>query len=183
MRKAKGMRYPLPLLAFCVLITELVGNSRQRQRARFLRGNWEWISELAIDYGLAENVEQSPSQSTLSRFFSKADEYAIKQLYLDELRRRDHGLFKENKSSKQPIAASGLIQYCVDGKRREGCESVATGRTEIDVTFMRADDLTVIAWGVCPDKEGEAVTARKMMAMYGSDLPPGLFTFDARADS
>ena len=156
-----------------------MGNSRQRQRARFLRGNWEWISELAIDYGLAENVEQSPSQSTLSRFFSKADEYAIKQLYLDELRRRDHGLFKENKSSKQPIAASGLIQYCVDGKRREGCESVATGRTEIDVTFMRADDRTVIAWGVCPDKEGEAVTARKMMAMYGSDLPPGLFTFDA----
>ena len=179
MRKAKGLRYPLPLLAFCILITELVGNSRQRQRARFLRGNWEWISELAIDYGLAKNVEQSPSQATLSRFFSKADEHAIKQLYLDELRKRDHSLFKENKPGKQLIAPCGFIQYCVDGKRREGCESVATGRTEIDVTFMRADNGAVVAWGVCPDKEGEAVTARKMMAMYGADLQPGIFTFDA----
>ena len=56
MRKAKGMRFSLPLLALCVFITELVGNSRQRQRARFLQGNWDWISELAEKYGLGKDL-------------------------------------------------------------------------------------------------------------------------------
>lgn len=179
MRKAQGMKYSYPLLAFCVLLTELVGNRRQRQRATWLAGNWEWISELAQDFGLEGNFESSPSQSTLSRFFSKGDEHAIKQLYLEELRRRDLNSFREEHKISPTVSANGLIQYCVDGKRREGCVSADTGRTEIDLTIMRADTRSVLFWAVCPDKEGEAVTARKLISMYGSEIPPGLFTFDA----
>ena len=179
MRKPQGMKYSYPLLAFCVLLTELVGNRRQRQRATWLAGNWEWISELAQNFGLEGNFEASPSQSTLSRFFSKGDEHAIKQLYLEELRRRELSNFKEEHKNSPTVSANGLIQYCVDGKRREGCVSADTGRTEIDLTIMRADTRSVLFWAVCPDKEGEAVTARKLISMYGSEIPPGLFTFDA----
>ena len=77
------------------------------------------------------------------------------------------------------MAANQLVQYCVDGKSRQGCVSVATGRTEIDVTFFQADTRTVAFLGVCPDKEGEAVTAQKMMNMNGQQIPPALFSFDA----
>jgi hypothetical protein len=177
-RKSQGLRYSLPLLAFCVLFTEFVGNRRQRQRAAWLKGNWEWISQLAQDHGLEGNFDSSPSQSTLSRFFSKGDEYAIKQLYLAELRLRELNNFKEAQRDS-PTVASELTQYCVDGKRREGCISEETGRTEIDLTMMNAGTRTVHLWGVCPDKEGEAVTARKIISMYGSEIPAGLFTFDA----
>ena len=160
MRKPQGMKYSYPLLAFCLLLTELVGNRRQRQRATWLAGNWEWNSELAQNFGLEGNFESSPSQSTLSRFFSKGDEHAIKQLYLEELRRRDLNSFKEEHKNSPTVSANRLIQYCVDGKRREGCVSADTGRTEIDLTIMRADTRSVLFWAVCPDKEGEAVTAR-----------------------
>ena len=179
MRKPQGMKYSFPLLALCVLFTELVGNRRQRQRAAWLAGNWDWISQLAQDFGLEGNFDSSPSQSTLSRFFSKGDEHAIKQLYLAELRRRELDCFKEEPKTSPTVSANGLVQYCVDGKRREGCVSEETGRTEIDLTMMRADTRTVLFWGVCPDKEGEAVTAQKVISMFGTDIPPGLFTFDA----
>lgn len=71
------------------------------------------------------------------------------------------------------------IQYCVDGKRREGSVSSATGRTEIDVTIMRADTREVLASCVCPDKEGESTSGRKMLRQCGKKLLPGIFTFDA----
>ena len=179
MRKSKGLKYSLPVLALCVLFTEFVGNRRQRQRAAWLEGNWDWISQLAKDFGLKGNFDSSPSQSTLSRFFSKGDEHAIKQLYLAELRRRENEELKEELKQLRTVPVNGLVQYCVDGKRREGCVSEETGRTEIDLTIMRADTRTVLFWGVCPDKEGEAVTATKVIALFGADLPPGLFTFDA----
>jgi hypothetical protein len=179
MRKSQGMKYSFPLLALCVLFTELVGNRRQRQRAAWLAGNWDWISQLAQDYGLEGNFDSSPSQSTLSRFFSKGDEFAIKQLYLAELRRRELDFSKEEQKKSPSVSVNGLVQYCVDGKRREGCVSEETGRTEIDLTIMRADTRTVLFWNVCPDKEGEAVTAQKTISLYGSEIPPGLFTFDA----
>ena len=161
-----------------MLFTEFVGNRRQRQRAAWLKGNWEWISQLAQEHGLEGNFDSSPSQSTLSRFFSKSDEYAIKQLYLEELRSRETDNFEKDHKNV-PTVASGLAQYCVDGKRREGCVSEETGRTEIDLTMMKADTREVHFWGVCPDKEGEAVTASKIISMYGSEISPALFTFDA----
>jgi len=179
MRKSQGLKYSFPLLALCVLLTELVGNRRQRQRAHWLAGSWEWITSLAKDFGIEGNFDRSPSQSTLSRFFSKADEHAIKQLYLKELRVREMENFENNSGTEESVTANQLVHYCVDGKSRQGCVSVATGRTEIDVTFSRADNRTAVFWGVCPDKEGEAVTARKMMSMYGLQIPPSLFSFDA----
>ena len=113
MRKPKGLKYSLPVLALCVLFTEFVGNRRQRQRAAGLEGNWDWISELAKDFGLEGNFDSSPSQSTLSRFFSKSDEHAIKQLYLSELRRRENEELKEEPKQLRTVPVNGCTRYGV----------------------------------------------------------------------
>ena len=144
----------------------------------FLKLNWSWICEIAKAAGIAKIPKNAPSQSTLSRFYSGSDEFAIKQLYLKELRTQI-GPVADEKTPQEIQSPSLLGQVCVDGKRREGCISLATGRTEIDLSFFDPLTRNVLATHVCPDKEGEAVTATKMMTMIGGSLQPSIFTFDA----
>lgn len=162
-----------------MLLTELVNLRRQRQRAIWLHGNWNWIVDELAEHGIEGDLDFCPSQSTISRFLSKSDVFAIKQLYLDGLRQKQcaSAFVEAHEANKQKVEFR--IQYCVDGKRREGCVSSKTGRTEIDVTIMRADTREVLASCVCPDKEGESTSGRKMLRQCGKKLLPGIFTFDA----
>ena len=144
-----------------------------------MRGNWAWIVDVLRDHDIEGDFDCCPSQSTISRFLSKSDEFAIKQTYLETLRQSQ----KENDFSE--VVPRNITepkfkpQYCIDGKRREGCTSDLTGRTEIDLTIMRADTREVLASCVCPDKEGEATSGTKLLKQSGLKLLPGIFTFDA----
>lgn len=177
-RRQYGLLYSYPLLGFCLLLTELSGLRRQRQRACWLEGNWDWITSMAQVLELGGSFDSSPSQSTISRFCSRADAWHICQLYQKELRILEKAPF-EQREDKSSIPVNEWPHVAVDGKRREGCRSSATGRTEIDLTFFRTDTREVICSTVCPDKEGEAVSARKALSMYGHQLPPSILTFDA----
>ena len=162
-----------------MLLTELANLRRQRQRAIWLRGNWNWIVAELADQGIEGDLDFCPSQSTISRFLSKSDEFAITQLYLEALRQKQLASAFSSDFETAGNERNFRIQYCVDGKRREGCVSSSTGRTEIDVTIMRADTREVLAACVCPDKEGESTSGRKMLRQCGKKLLPGIFTFDA----
>ena len=71
-----------------MLLTELVNLRRQRQRAIWLHGNWNWIVDVLAEHGIEGDLDFCPSQATISRFLSKSDVFAIKQLYLDGLRQK-----------------------------------------------------------------------------------------------
>ena len=147
MRKPQGMKYSFPLLALCVLFTELVGNRRQRQRAAWLAGNWDWISQLAQDFGLEGNFDSSPSQSTLSRFFSKGDEHAIKQLYTLFETSGVISLFEAGRIEDGKISAFSMECGTISVKRLPGLFkklSVAF-RTEDDL-FRNAVSEPVLGW-------------------------------------
>jgi predicted transposase YbfD/YdcC len=161
-------------MCFCLLLTEFSGCRLQRKRARWLKLNWHWIREQAIVAGIENVPINAPSQPTISRFCTAFDEHALKQSYLKELRKR-----MQSEASYPPVPLAPLPHYSIDGKARSGCVSPTTGRTEMDLVLMDVSTRTAIAWMVLPDKEGEATQARKLMAMYGREVPRGVVTADA----
>lgn len=152
----------------------MVNCRRQRQKAAWLKGNWEWIVEILREHEIAGEHDFCPSQSTLSRFLSNS--HIMRQIQENYFELRQGSDFSNKESGQKSFS---IIHYCIDGKSRESCVSDTTGRTEIDVTLMRVDTREVLASSVCPDKEGESITGRKMLEQCGLRLLPGICTFDA----
>lgn len=180
-RNIKSRIYPISLLIFCLFITELKNCRRQRQRARFLEENWEWIYKLwvsKIKKDFEQNIKeteitQSPSQSTLSRVLKNVDIYSITEQY--QLERR----LVIKKSEQNETAKMLLKHYCFDGKSRKGIVSKETGRTEMDVTLFDVNTREVLAQRVIPDKEGESTVAHSILKRVGRNLIKGVITGDA----
>jgi predicted transposase YbfD/YdcC len=172
-RDEKARIYPLSVLLLSFLLTELAGLRRQRQRARWLLAHWDWILQLCKRHNLVNANIGAPSQSTLSRLCSRCDEYGLKQLYLDGMRKKQRD---EQSGSGRAV---DLVHYSIDGKSRAGCESPLTGRTEIDLVLLDLKARQALGWMTIPDKEGEATSAQKLFSMFGRKLVRGVLTADA----
>ena len=106
-RNDKGKRYPISLILFALLTTELKNCRRQRQRIRWLKENWFWIyplwyeiigkklDEVSNKEGEENGVKKVerkqidisktiPSQSTLSRILNKINLWALMEQYHTE---------------------------------------------------------------------------------------------------
>jgi hypothetical protein len=179
-RKNKGKQIPLPLMLFCLLLTELKNCHRQRHRVRWLDGNWDWITEVWFQMTGHVAPPKAFSQATLSRLLQRVDIWGLKEQYLAEIRRiqkelSDSNEVKSNIQSKKKI----LRHISFDGKSRKGIVSVKTGRTEIDLAFYDVSSHQVIATDTLYDKEGEATKALAMMKRLGRTLTTSIFTGDA----
>ncbi len=174
-RKPQGLKYPLSLLLICLLFTELKNCHRQRQRARWIKGNWDWISRLWKEITKTEKQapQSSPSQSTFSRLLNKINLFALETRCSTALRM--HKLNESNGKKEDLI----LNHYGIDGKSRKGIVSPETGRTEIDVAIFNVKTREVIATKILKDKVGESNAAVSMLRKIGKSIPPGLFTGDA----
>jgi hypothetical protein len=170
-RAQKGRVYTLVLLLFCLLLTELKNCRRQRQRARWLSGNWRWLRDVWKEATGEDAPETSPSQATLSRLLTQVDLWALTQQYHSARRG------KTTQGEEKP-AISEYRHYAFDGKSRQGCVSPATGRTEIDVTLLDVETREVVARRTLPDKKGEAPAARDILRRTGRKLRPGVITGD-----
>lgn len=170
-RDEKGRVYTLTLLLFCLLLTELKNCRRQRQRVRWLNGNWLWIRNVWKDATDEDAPKTSPSQATLSRLLNKVDLWALTNQY-HAARRAKASQRSEN------LQIERYRHYAFDGKSRQGCVSQTTGRTEIDVTLFDVETREVIARRTLPDKKGEAPAARDLLRRIGRKLSPGVITGD-----
>jgi hypothetical protein len=175
-RDARSKKYELSLLLFCLLLTELKNCRRQRQRIRWIKGNWDWISELWKDATKSEKdlPSASPSQSTLSRLLNRINLWALTENYYNIRRTQE---LKQNKLEEKNIYS--INHYSIDGKSRKGIISKETGRTEIDVAIFNVDTREVIASRPLQDKIGESTTARAILKKIGKSISPGIFTGDA----
>ena len=187
-RKDKGKVYPISLIYFCLLLTELKNCRRQRQRARYLEENWSWIYPLwyeAIGKDIEENSNKkkpdasnrSPSQSSISRILNKINIFALSEQYHVE-----RNLILEKIVHQNPIEDEENLpfrHYAFDGKCRKGIVSSKTGRTEMDITIFDVDTREVLAHKTIPDKEGESTAARSILKRIGHRLTYGIFTGDA----
>ena len=171
-RDEKAKIYPLPVLLLAFLLTELAGLRRQRQRARWLHGNWKWILALCRENELIDKECGAPSQSTISRLCCHCDEDGLKQIYLLLMIEKS----TVNVAPQEPI---DLVHYSIDGKSRCGCVSEQTGRTEIDLVLLDLKARQALGWTVIPDKSGEATSALKLFDLYGRKLARGVLTADA----
>lgn len=169
-RDAKGREFPLVVLGFALFATELANLRSQRRRARWLHANWNWVCDTLRNYGITDIPERSPSQATLSRFLKGIDFWALIQRHLKATRA----------AMKEVAEQSGKLRhYAVDGKRREGIRSAATGRTELDVTIFDVETRTILAKSHASDKRGEGRVFHRLLRSFGIELPLGLFTMDA----
>jgi len=168
-RRPKGKQYQIDFLLFCLLLTELKNCHRQRQRHRWLRGNWSWITEVWFSVTKCSVPKSVPSQSTLSRLMEHVDFYYLKEQFFRKL-------IEHNKNN-----SSGTKQkhYAIDGKSRKGIVSSETGRTEIDLTIWDVDSKQVISSQTLHDKQGESTSATYLLKKLGKELEPGIFTGDA----
>ena len=169
-RDPHGREFPLVVLGFALFATELANLRSQRRRARWLQANWEWVCETLRSHGITTVPRRSPSQATISRFLKGIDVWALIQRHLKTIR-----------SAMKDLSgtAGKLRHYAVDGKRREGVRSVATGRTELDVAIFDVETRTVLAKSHASDKRGEGRVFRRLLRSFGRELPRGLFTMDA----
>ena len=155
-RKAKGKRILLPFMVFCILLTELKNCRRQRHKARWLEGNWDWITEAWSSLTGEQTPKKAFSQSSISRLLQKVDLWHLKEEFFKALREQNNENKKQNfqpdnnhkKNPKIP-----LKHYSFDGKSRKGIVSEETGRTEIDLIFFDVEKRNVIAMDTLPDKE------------------------------
>lgn len=169
-REPQGREFPLVVLGFSLFATEVAKLGSQRRRARWLKTNWDWVSETLREHGIMDIPERSPSQSSISRFLKGVDFWALIQQHLRDVRieMKQHAA-KKNK----------LRHYAADGKRREGIQSTATGRTELDVAIFDVETRTVVAKSHASDKRGEGRVFRRLLRSFGLELPRGVFTMDA----
>jgi predicted transposase YbfD/YdcC len=173
-RDTRGKKYELSLLLFCLLLTELKNCRRQRQRVRWIKGNWNWIPQLWKEATQTETIipTVSPSQSTLSRLLNKINLWALTESYYKERRIQD----AKNNSREDLLS---LNHYAFDGKYRKRIVSIETGRTEGDVAIFNVDTREVLATQSLKDKVGESTTGRSILKRVGKKLPRGIFTADA----
>jgi len=165
------------------LATELKNCRRQRQRARWLEENWDWIGNAWEKVTGKAPCLSSPSQSTLSRLLQGVDLWALTEQY-HLARKQDINTDQEKKDfnsndKTDPKAKVILKHYAIDGKSRKGCHSALTGRTEIDVTLFDVATREVLGKRNIPDKRGEAPMARSLLKRVGKTLPKGVITADA----
>lgn len=169
-------------MLFCLLLTELKNCRRQRHRARWLNGNWDWITE-AWFCVTGEQAPKKPfSQSSISRLLNRVDFWSLKEQFLKALRqakKSDENTTTQGEVEQKVKSKKILNHYSFDGKSRKGIVSPKTGRTEIDLTFFEVKNRKVLAIDTLPDKEGEAPHAQFMIKRMGRSLEPGVFTGDA----
>jgi len=176
-RESKGKIFGIQILLFCLLLTEFKNCTRQRQRARWLSGQWDWIRSVWQQLTGFLAPSRAPSQSTLSRLMAGVDLWALKEQFLKAIR-----LALQEKITGGQVFSSlpeSLMHYTMDGKSRKGIESQITGRTEIDLAIWSPELNQVLATHTLHDKEGEATKAASMLKALGRSLPSGIFTGDA----
>lgn len=179
-RDARGKKYELSLLLFCLLLTEFKNCRRQRQRVRWLKGNWNWIPQLWKE---ATQTEEdipilSPSQSTISRLLNKINLWALTEEYYRVRILQESGKTTEQNTIQEKEIVP-LKHYSTDGKYRKGIISSETGRTEVDVAIFNVETREVIATRSLKDKVGESTSARSILKKVGKKIPRGIFTGDA----
>jgi len=175
-RESKGKIFGIQILLFCLLLTEFKNCTRQRQRARWLWGHWDWIQTIWQQLTGSLAPARPPSQSTLSRLMSGVDLWALKEQFLKALRL---ALKEKVVCMQSSNLSANLMHYTMDGKSRKGIESPITGRTEIDLAIWCPELNQVLATHTLHDKEGEATKAASMLKTLGRSLPAGIFTGDA----
>jgi hypothetical protein len=160
-------------------LTELKNCRRQRQRVRWIKGNWSWIPQLWKEATRTEvNIPNlSPSQSTLSRLLNKINLWALTESY--HKARRLQELEKNDTENNSQAEISSLNHYTIDGKYRKGIISAETGRTEGDVAIFNVETREVVATRSLKDKVGESTSGRSILKRVGKQLPRGIFTGDA----
>jgi len=179
-RNVKARKYPLSLLLLCLLLTEFKNCRRQKHRARWIRGRWNWITKYwkEMTKTETETPTSSPSQSTISRILNGINLWALKERYF-EVRRTQELEKKEDQNISQENNIADINHYTTDGKYRKGIVSSETGRTEGDVAIFNAKTREVIATQSLKDKIGESTSARAILKRVGKKIPPGIFTGDA----
>jgi predicted transposase YbfD/YdcC len=168
-------------MIFCLFLTELKNCRRQRHKARWLAGNWDWITEAWSAVTGEQTPKKAFSQSSISRLLQGVDLWSLKEQFFKALREND----KANENSvhfpqKQSLNLKNIFKhYSFDGKSRKGIISAQTGRTEIDLIFFDVKKRNVIAMDALADKEGEAPRAHALLKRMGRSLERGVFTGDA----
>ena len=176
-RHVKGRLFDLDLLLFCLLLTELKNCRRQRQRVRWLSGNWDWIREIWKTKANKDSSQTAPSQSTLSRLLKGIDLWALTEQYHAARRAAFHKDRSDTTDAETP--AISLRHYAIDGKARAGIVSPVTGRTEIDVTVFDVRTREVLALRNLSDKQGESTAVQNILKHKGRTFPLGIFSSDA----
>lgn len=176
-RHVKGRVFDLDLLLFCLLLTELKNCRRQRQRVRWLSGNWEWIREIWKTIANKDSPQTAPSQPTLSRLLKGVGFWALAERYHAARTAILHEDKSDTTNSETPETSPR--HYAIDGKARAGIVSPVTGRTEIDVTVFDVRTREVLALRNLPDKQGESTAVQNILKQKGRSFPPGIFSGDA----
>jgi len=197
-RKARGIRFCVGIIIFCVFLSECAQRCSQRAKIIWISSNWDIITELWNVHSPQKcRNENAFSQSCLSRFFKclnyleildkftsySKDDFSNEWEKVKEARKKGLSLSHNNsntdKRCRSKVCQGDVPHYAIDGKARKGVMSEATGRTEIDITIFNTDTQKVLAQKTLPDKEGEAVAAEELIKTHGQSLPEGIFTADA----
>ncbi|MCA2961321.1 MAG: ISAs1 family transposase [Silvanigrellales bacterium] len=152
---------------FIAAFAHINGARSQRNKEVFVRAIWKRFAAVCRGIGV-ECADRPPSDSTLRRVCI-GTEFEVASSLLTRLIVSRH-------SEQTPDA--DFFRYAIDGKSRTSA-ATGTGKSEIDVTLLDVDSVSILGKKIVGAKAGEQPISCDLVRECTSNLPTGVITGDA----
>gem|GEM_PF-3086409 len=159
--------HPLRATFFIAAYAHINGARSQRNKEAYIRSIWPRYVEVCRGIG-ADCSVRPPSDSTIRRICTGI-EFEMASSVLTKLSVERHSEFS---------FGADFRRYAIDGKARVSA-ATGTGKSEIDVTLLDIDSVSILGKKIVGAKEGEQPISCELVRDFAGNLPTGIITGDA----